>query len=98
MVAVVYMPTTDHLDEEEEEEMYDNIEEILNLEKSNDCQIVLRYVSAVVEGSHGLVAGSFGLGRRNERGDMLVEFCERRNLMIANTCLEHNLKCRLITS
>ena len=34
------------------------------------------------------VAGSFGLGRRTERGDMLVEFCERR------TCFEHSLRRR----
>ena len=89
------MPTTDHLDEEEEEEMYDNIEEILNIGKGNDYQIVLRYFNAVVgEGSNGLVAGRFELGRRNERGDMLVEFCESRNLMIANTCFEHNLRRR----
>ena len=53
MVDVVYMPTTDHLDDEEEE-MYDTIEEIPNLRKGNDYQIVLRYCNAAVgEGSHG---------------------------------------------
>ena len=36
MFLVVYMPATDHLDEEIEE-MYDNVEEILNLGKGNDC-------------------------------------------------------------
>ena len=41
-----------------------------------------------------MVAGSFGLSRRNKKGDMLVEFCECRNLMIANTCFEHNLRRR----
>ena len=47
------MPTNDHLDVEEEE-MYDTIEEIPNLRKGNDYQIVLRYFSAAVgEGSHG---------------------------------------------
>ena len=90
MVVVIYIHTTDHLDEEVEE-MYDDIEEILNIGKGNDYQIILGDFNAV---SNGLVAGSFGLGRRNKRGVMLVEFCERRNLMIANTCFEYSLRRR----
>ena len=40
------------------------------------------------------MTGHFGLGKRNERGDMLVDFCKRRNLTIANTCFEHHLRRR----
>ena len=57
MVVVIYIPTTDHLDEEVEE-MYDDIEEILNIGKGNDYQIILGDFNAV---SNGLVAWSFGL-------------------------------------
>ena len=52
MVVVIYIPTTDHLDEEVEE-MYDDIEEILNIGKGNDYQIILGDFNAV---SNGLVA------------------------------------------
>ena len=51
MVVVIYIPTTDHLDEEVEE-MYDDIEEILNIGKGNDYQIILGDFNAV---SNGLV-------------------------------------------
>lgn len=88
------MPTTDH-SEEEVGEMYDNIEGMLNLEKGNDYLIVLGDFNTIVgEGSDGLVAGRFDLGSRNDRGDVLIEFCKRRNLIIANTWFEHKLRGR----
>ena len=36
----------------------------------------------------GKEIGKFGLGRRNERGEKLVEFCKRRKLMVSNTWFE----------
>lgn len=35
------------------------------------------------------VTGAFGLGRRNERGERLLEFCAKHNLIITNTCFDH---------
>ena len=32
--------------------------------------------------------GAFGTGKRNERGDRLIEFAEEHNLIIANTLLQ----------
>jgi len=32
--------------------------------------------------------GEFGLGKHNNRGEGLVEFCKRRQMMIANTWLK----------
>ncbi|KAG7494322.1 hypothetical protein JOB18_027984 [Solea senegalensis] len=94
MIVVVYMPTTAHPDEEIEE-MYDKIEEVLNIGKGNDYMILLGDWNAVVgEGKDGLVTGHFGLGRRNKRGDMLVDFYRRRGLTIANTCFEHHPRRR----
>ena len=76
-------------------DIYDKIEEMLNLGKGSDYLVVLGNVNVVVgEGSDGLVAGSFGLVRRNEREDILIEFCERKNLTIANAYVEHNLRRR----
>ena len=47
----------------------------------------------VGEGREGSTVGPFGLGRRNARGDTLVDFCTR-NLCIMNTWFEHHLRKR----
>ena len=39
----------------------------------------------VGKGDQGNVVGKFGLGERNERGDMLVQFCEEKKLTVVNT-------------
>ena len=94
MVVVAYMPTGTHPDEEIEK-MYDSIEEVLGLGKGNDYLVLLGDWNAVVgEGQEGSLTGHFGLGKRNQRGDMLVDFCRRRSLTIDNTCFEHHLRKR----
>ena len=42
------------------------------------------------------VTGKFGLGIRNEAGQRLIEFCQEKALVIANTLIQHN-KRRLYT-
>ena len=45
--------------------------------------------NAVVGGrQEDRVLGKFGLGKRNDRGERLIEFCKSRNLVIANTWFE----------
>ena len=41
--------------------------------------------SIVGEGSTDKVVGPFGLGRRNERGKMLIDFCKQHDLVVMNT-------------
>jgi hypothetical protein len=81
----VYMPTTHHPDEEVEE-LYDQIETLLLAEKSTDYAVVMGDFNAVVgEGDQDDVVGKFGLGTRNKRGQMLINFARRRQMVVTNT-------------
>lgn len=88
VILQVYMPTSD-CDDEEIEEMYDKLDELLDKQKGTDNVIILGDWNAVVgEGRVEKEVGSFGLGNRNERGEKLIEFCKRRKLMVTNTWFE----------
>ena len=39
--------------------------------------------------------GRFGLGRRNERGERLLQFCAMNNLVTTNTIFKHKLQRRV---
>ena len=41
--------------------------------------------SIVAEESTDKVVGPFGLGRRNERGKMPIDFCKQHELVVRNT-------------
>lgn len=56
--------------------MYAGIDELLNNTKPHDNVIILRDFNPIVgEGREGEEVGDFGLDKRNERGERLVEFC-----------------------
>ena len=85
IVIQVYMPTSQHKDEEIEQ-MYEEIEEVMRQEKGSDFAAIMGDWNAVVgEGQCGKEIGPFGLGKQNHRGQMLKEFCERHKLMVSNT-------------
>src|ERR1051325_11948362 len=85
VLVQICMPTTDH-DNEEIEEMYEKLEEILNTQKGTDYMVIMGDMNAVVgEGRDGQEIGKFGLGQRNERGERLVEFCKRNRMVVTNT-------------
>src|SRR6476469_5382073 len=44
--------------------------------------------AVVVEGKEDRVVGKFGLEKRNDRGERLIEFCKSQNLVITNTWIE----------
>ena len=48
------------------------------------------------EGREGEEVGNFGLGNRNERGQMLIDFCKRNNMLVTNTWFKHH-KRRIYT-
>ena len=61
----------------------------MNEEKGKCNIVVMGDCSAVVgEGKGGKTAGQYELGTRNERGQRLVEFCERHKLVVTNTCFK----------
>ena len=85
VVIVTYMPTTDH-DDEEVETVYEQVEDAIRRGRGDDYVIVMGDLNAVVGAeSEEDVTGRYGLEKRTERGQMLVEFCKRNNMCITNT-------------
>ena len=94
VLVQVYMPTTD-ADDDEVEEMYEQIEELVKKEKATDQVIIMGDWNAVVgEGGESNEVGQFGLGKRNERGQTLVDFCKRSKMVITNTWFKHEKRRR----
>ena len=90
----VYMPTSAEKDEEIES-MYEQIEGLIRQGKATDNVIILGDWNAVVgEGREDGVVGDFGLGTRNARGQILVDFCKRLNMVVTNTWFEHDKRRR----
>jgi len=79
------MPTI-NANDEEVEEVYAGIEELIKLTKGEDNLIIMDDWNAVVEeGVDGQLVSHYGLGVRNDRGERLVDFCKKYNMSIANT-------------
>ena len=94
VIVQVYMPTSDHSDEEVEE-LYEEMERLIGKEKGNDYLVIMGDWNAVVgEEKDENEVGSFGLGKRNDRGQMMVEFCRRMKLKITNTRFHHDKRRR----
>src|SRR3989442_322314 len=88
-----YMPTTTHEDDEVEE-MYEQIERIINKRKGNTNVIVMRdFNTSVGEESDEKVIGKYGLGKRNDRGEMLSGFC-KKNQLVTNTWFQQEKRRR----
>lgn len=85
-IVQVYMPTTAHPDEEIEE-IYEEIEELLDSCKTHYTMVIGDFNATIGSQREGEshVLGKYGVGHRNERGDRLIEFATSRNLHIANT-------------
>jgi hypothetical protein len=73
--------------EDDEVEMYDITEDILEGDGKNDRNSIIMggWNGAVGDESYGDTAGPHGLGRKNHRGQMLINFCERNGLIVTNT-------------
>src|SRR6218665_44051 len=94
VIIQVYMPTTNH-EEEEVENMYERLDEVLARTKGTDYVVIMGDWNAVVgEGADGKSIGKYGLGKRNNRGEKLTELCNRRELVITNTWFQHEKRRR----
>ena len=88
------MATTDH-EELEVDLWYERLEEMLGGQKGTDNVVIMGDWNAVVrERRDEKEVGSYGLGKRNERGEKLVEFCKKNKLMITNTWFEQEKRRR----
>ena len=83
-VIQVYVPTS-NVEEAEVEWFYEDLQDLLELTPKKDVLFIIGNWNAKV-GSQGTpgVRGKLGLGKRNEAGQRLIEFCQENALVIAN--------------
>ena len=94
VIIQVYMPTSTHSDEEVED-VYEQLEELMAAQKGSDYLVVMGDWNAIVgEGREENEIGQYGLGSRNDRGEKLVEFCRQKKLTAANTWFKHEKRRR----
>jgi hypothetical protein len=85
IVVQVCKPTSDYADDEMED-MYDDIVEVIKSVRGDENKIILGDWNAVVgDGQEGTTVRRYGLGKRNGRGERLIEFCVQNSLAITNT-------------
>ena len=86
LIMQVYMPTLEYEDDEVEN-LYDTIEEIREEDGKGDTNssIIGDWNNFVGDESYLNIVGSHALGRRNHRGQMLIDFCERNGLTVTDT-------------
>ncbi|KAL4088715.1 hypothetical protein QTP88_023799 [Uroleucon formosanum] len=81
--------------DEEVEEIYEKIEELISLTNSKENLIIMGDWNAIVgDSTDGREVGKYGLGTRNERGDRLIEFCRQHDLIITNTLFMNHKRRR----
>ena len=81
-----HMPTSEHEDDEVEK-LYDTTEEILEEDGKGDTNTIIMgdWNSAVGDESYRNTVWPHDLGRKNNRGQMLINFCEKNGLIVTNT-------------
>ena len=95
-VTQVYAPTS-NAEEVEVERIYEDLQDLLELTPKKDVLFIIGDWNAKV-GSQETpgVTGKLGLGVQNEAGQRLIEFCQEKALVIANTLFQQH-KRRLYT-
>ncbi|PZC71182.1 hypothetical protein B5X24_HaOG213934 [Helicoverpa armigera] len=95
-ILQVYAPTAQST-EEEIEGFYDTLTATLKRLSKREVTIILGDFNAKVgdpESDDHLrrVAGKYGIGERNDRGERLLQFCCEENFTISNTCFKHHIR------
>ena len=83
-VIQVYAPAS-NAEKAEAEQFYEDLQDLLELTPPKDVLFIKGDWNAKT-GSQETpgVTGKFGLGRQNEAGQSLIEFCQENALVIAN--------------
>jgi len=81
LIMQVYMPTSEY-EGDEVEKLCDTIEEIFEENGKGDTNNIIRgdWNSVVGNELYWNTVGSHGLGRRNHRGQILIDLCENMDL------------------
>ena len=95
-VIQVYVQIS-NTEEAEVEQFNEDLQNLLELTRKKDVLFIIGGWNAKV-GSQETpgVTGKFGLGMQNEAGQRLIEFCQEKALVIANTLFQQH-KRRLYT-
>jgi len=82
---------TSNTEEPEIEQFYEDLQDLLELTPKKDIIFIIGDWNAKV-GSQETprVTGKFGLGVQNEAGQRLIEFCQEKTLVIANTIFQQH--------
>jgi len=89
VILPTYMPPSGYIDEVEE--VYEQVEEVMDTEKKNDNFIILGDWNAVVgKRQEGHTFGKNGLWVRNNRRQRLIDFCKENELIITNTFFQQH--------
>ena len=84
-IVQVYAPTSSHEDEVVEE-FYDKVSAVVDSCTGNKTFVIGDFNAKVGRKEQGeRTVGNFGLGERNSRGQMLVEFAAQNKMKIMNT-------------
>ena len=95
-VIQVYAPTS-NAEEAEVEWFYEDLQDLLELTPKKDVLFIIGDWNAKVRSQETPgVTGKFGLGKWNEAGQRLIEFCRENALVITNTLFQQH-KRRLYT-
>ena len=95
-VIQVYASTS-NAEEAEVEQFYEDRQDILELTPKKDVLFIIGDWNAKVRSQETPgVTGKFGLGVQNEAGQRLIEFCQEKALVMANTLFQQH-KRRLYT-
>ena len=95
-VIQVYARTS-NAEETEVERYYEDLQDLLELTPPKDVLFIIGEWNAKVGSLETPgVTGKFGLGIRNDAGQRLIEFCQEKVLVIANTLFQQH-KRRLFT-
>ena len=89
-VIQVYVPTS-NAEEAEVIRFYEDLQDLLELTLKKDVLFIIGDWNAKV-GSQEIpgITGKFGLGVQNETGQRLIEFCQEKALVVANTLFQQH--------
>ncbi|XP_028178544.1 craniofacial development protein 2-like [Ostrinia furnacalis] len=91
-IVQVYAPTSSY-SIEMLENFYSDLERTISKIPSREMLMIIGDLNAKIgENAQtlGHVAGPYGLGKRNERGERLIQFAAEKNLIIANSLFRHH--------
>ena len=89
-IIQVYAPTADY-DEDAITNFYEELDKVYDQCSSQDIIYVIGDFNAKVGNERiGNTVGSFGLGKKNDRGNNLVTWCQSHDLVITNTWFKNH--------